>query len=282
MLLSGSTSTGSETWHRRWIAIRYPVLWSAVGVAPVRQHCCPAGSTPHLTSGLGAPVEDPPTGSSPGFLQALAFVAQGIEHRSPKAGVAGSNPAGGTARQGPVQRVAPREPALSAVGPALDGWQRVLTRLPRRRVRRLAGRRGHPAGRQSLGGPSRAAPPARYAHPVAPGVGAGAGAGPYAAQPHPAPHVVAHGRRPQGLQRLRRAGFAVHEWTICGRPAARRPPYFTQTSSFLGSLPVARYRLTLVSTHAFPYSPYTAWRLAFLRVRSLELGSWSWRATLPR
>src|SRR5690606_6904408 len=27
---------------------------------------------------------------------AYAFVAQGIEHRSPKAGVAGSNPAGGT------------------------------------------------------------------------------------------------------------------------------------------------------------------------------------------
>ncbi len=31
-----------------------------------------------------------------GSLQAPAFVAQGIEHRSPKAGVAGSNPAGGT------------------------------------------------------------------------------------------------------------------------------------------------------------------------------------------
>lgn len=30
------------------------------------------------------------------FRQIPAFVAQGIEHRSPKAGVAGSNPAGGT------------------------------------------------------------------------------------------------------------------------------------------------------------------------------------------
>ncbi|CAO0828634.1 Restriction endonuclease OS=Streptomyces microflavus OX=1919 GN=HUT09_14020 PE=4 SV=1 [Streptomyces microflavus] len=49
-----------------------------------------------------------------------------------------------------------------------------------------------------------------------------------------------------------------------------------------GSLPFARYRLTLVSTHAFPYSPYTAWRLAPLRVRSLELGSWSCRVTLLR
>lgn len=37
-----------------------------------------------------------------------AFVAQGIEHRSPKAGVAGSNPAGGT---GPDQRA-----RLSEVG----------------------------------------------------------------------------------------------------------------------------------------------------------------------
>jgi hypothetical protein len=30
-----------------------------------------------------------------------AFVAQGIEHRSPKAGVAGSNPAGGTRPKAP-------------------------------------------------------------------------------------------------------------------------------------------------------------------------------------
>src|SRR5262249_20547631 len=39
-----------------------------------------------------------PSGESP------AFVAQGIEHRSPKAGVAGSNPAGGTTSD---QRVYP-------------------------------------------------------------------------------------------------------------------------------------------------------------------------------
>ncbi len=36
-----------------------------------------------------------------GSLQAPAFVAQGIEHRSPKAGVAGSNPAGGTSQKAP-------------------------------------------------------------------------------------------------------------------------------------------------------------------------------------
>ena len=34
--------------------------------------------------------------SSPASSPPPAFVAQGIEHRSPKAGVAGSNPAGGT------------------------------------------------------------------------------------------------------------------------------------------------------------------------------------------
>lgn len=93
-----------------------------------------------------------------------------------------------------------------------------------------------------------------------------------------------------------RTAFRNTPWTRGpGRPvpAARGPaclyriegeqvPYFTQTSSFPGSLPVSRYRLTLVSTHAFPYSPYNACRLAPLRVRRRELGSWSWRATLPR
>src|SRR5690606_13488145 len=38
----------------------------------------------------------PPRGFPAGFSASPAFVAQGIEHRSPKAGVAGSNPAGGT------------------------------------------------------------------------------------------------------------------------------------------------------------------------------------------
>jgi hypothetical protein len=43
----------------------------------------------------GVAADDPPAGS-PGKLSPSALVAQGIEHGSPKAGVAGSNPAGGT------------------------------------------------------------------------------------------------------------------------------------------------------------------------------------------
>jgi hypothetical protein len=66
---------------------------------------------PHPTGLIRYPVRGRPQGQSPSlpqrgqmltqsihprFTQGPAFVAQGIEHRSPKAGVAGSNPAGGT------------------------------------------------------------------------------------------------------------------------------------------------------------------------------------------
>lgn len=73
---------------------------------PGRSSVCPAactgkiaeGATPRPTSGLAALANAPSTGPPTRPLQARASVAQGIEHRSPKAGVAGSNPAGGTTR----------------------------------------------------------------------------------------------------------------------------------------------------------------------------------------
>lgn len=66
--------------------------------------------------------------TSPG----LAFVAQGIEHRSPKAGVAGSNPAGGTAHYAADLGFPLQGGALFGLGLPVRG---------RLRERRVSGRR---------------------------------------------------------------------------------------------------------------------------------------------
>src|SRR4051795_6414556 len=54
------------------------------------------GSTPPRTAGAGSTARRRRTSAGTGYAAREALVAQGIEHRSPKAGVAGSNPAGGT------------------------------------------------------------------------------------------------------------------------------------------------------------------------------------------
>jgi hypothetical protein len=55
------------------------------------------------------------------FRTSPAFVAQGIEHRSPKAGVAGSNPAGGTTRYRSDLGFIPQEGALFGLGLLVRG-----------------------------------------------------------------------------------------------------------------------------------------------------------------
>ncbi len=126
-------------------AIRYAGPWSAVETAgrattggdPCRNHVRPAG-----------PASSPKIHSLDflrGSLQAPAFVAQGIEHRSPKAGVAGSNPAGGTKLCRSVLGVSLGAEFHSALGVSsravlLSGWD---VAVPTRAVTR----RDHSPGR---------------------------------------------------------------------------------------------------------------------------------------
>ena len=93
--------------------------------------------------------------SSGRLSHAPPSVAQGIEHRSPKAGVAGSNPAGGTAAFPQVRRhlAAPARPLGSDTGLGSATVPYPRTRLTRSRAARSdsIGER-HQAGPAALGG----------------------------------------------------------------------------------------------------------------------------------
>ncbi len=90
------------------IPIRYAVSGQSTFRAPAREgvHPDPAPASPTREPAQGACRTPPglPLGCPARFTASPAFVAQGIEHRSPKAGVAGSNPAGGTGKKSTPQR----------------------------------------------------------------------------------------------------------------------------------------------------------------------------------
>src|SRR6476661_6257997 len=94
------------------------------------------------TGGLPLPRHEPVAGVSASFQQGFqpypALVAQGIEHRSPKAGVAGSNPAGGTTTFPQVR--GHLQPSLPASGPD-DSRRWVPDGFPRARFTRSSAAR---------------------------------------------------------------------------------------------------------------------------------------------
>lgn len=76
--------------------IRRPPGTTAHPAPTLVRYAVPGTSPCHQEEGWGQRTTPPPPPEPRNRHH--AFVAQGIEHRSPKAGVAGSNPAGGTTR----------------------------------------------------------------------------------------------------------------------------------------------------------------------------------------
>ncbi len=116
--------TGVAPHPLAWTPIRYPVVRAslagaaACGAIPAPHH---RGNDPDRS---GLDRETWPrliTESHARPRTSPAFVAQGIEHRSPKAGVAGSNPAGGTAYCAAELGFPLRGGALFGPGPLVRG-----------------------------------------------------------------------------------------------------------------------------------------------------------------
>lgn len=93
-----------------------PVILPARGEKPQLTPCPTARRAQPLLHRLGTGT-DPLRCPWPNInTSGPAFVAQGIEHRSPKAGVAGSNPAGGTTRHPSDLGILPRGGVLLGLG----------------------------------------------------------------------------------------------------------------------------------------------------------------------